>query len=182
MSLASRRPGASGGVTAEEAFEVLANQRRRLVVRTLSTERELRLRGLSRRVAARENNKPPERVTAEERRRVYNALQQFHLPKLDDAGVVDYDARRGVIAATDRLGGLRAYLAAPCRRRPRVGLLLGSTVLGLLAGLVVASVPLAGLAGPGVAVAAPLAFVVGLTAVGVVAGHSRGDGDRGSER
>lgn len=148
-----RRPpdGASRPVPMEEAFEVLANRRRRYVVHwLLEAGAGTELRQLSRQVAAWENEKPLDRVTAQERRRVYNALQQFHLPKLDDAGVVHYDADRGEIEPTEELTSLRAYLDAsrrpnrPCSRP----LLAGGAVLGavvVLAG-VAALAPLPGAA------------------------------------
>lgn len=92
------------------AFETLSNERRRRVVRQLLEDDRTELRPLSRRVAARENDKPPERVSATERPRVYNALQQFHLPKLDDLGVVRYDDARGTVEPTDAIDGLATYL------------------------------------------------------------------------
>ncbi|ELY37377.1 hypothetical protein C498_00795 [Haloferax volcanii DS2] len=42
-------------------------------------------------VAARENGTAIEDVTDEERQRVYISLYQTHLPKLESAGLVDYD-------------------------------------------------------------------------------------------
>lgn len=139
-----RRPpdGASRPVPMEEAFEVLANRRRRYVVHwLLEAGAGTELRQLSRQVAAWENGKPLDRVTAQERRRVYNALQQFHLPKLDDAGVVRYDADRGEIEPTEDLTSLRAYLDASRRsnRRRSRPLLAGGAALGtvvVLAGLI----------------------------------------------
>jgi len=95
----------------ELVFEMLSNQRRRHVVHYLiAREGPAELRDVSRKVAAWENGKRPEAVTTEERRRVYNALQQVHLPKMDDAGLVEYDADRSTLAATDHLTDLRVYL------------------------------------------------------------------------
>jgi Flp pilus assembly protein TadB len=147
MSLAfdppvERKPldGASRTVSTEEAFEALSNQRRRYVVHWLletETETGTEIRELSRRVAAWENDKPADRVTAQERRRVYNALQQFHLPKLDEVGVIRYDADRGVVEATDDLRSLRAYLDASRRshRWCSRSVVLGGGVAGLVAAL-----------------------------------------------
>lgn len=135
-------PGAGDpGVSAGDAFEALANQRRRHVVRVLSAAGSTELRPLSRRVAALENDKPPAEVTPAERRRVYNALQQFHLPKLDDAGAVDYDARRGTVTPTDGLERLEAYLELPRRGRGwcRYTLAAGTVAAALAAVLLVAS-------------------------------------------
>ena len=98
-------------LTRETVFEMLSNSRRRHVVHyLLAREAESELRDLSRELAAWENDKPADAVTAQERRRVYNALQQSHLPKLDDAGLVRYDASRGTVAATEDLTDLQVYL------------------------------------------------------------------------
>ncbi|MFW6434809.1 MAG: DUF7344 domain-containing protein [Halovenus sp.] len=45
-------------------------------------------------IAALEVDKPIRDITSEERKRVYVALYQTHLKKLDDAGVVNYDGDR----------------------------------------------------------------------------------------
>jgi len=98
-------------LTQEEVFETLRNRRRRYVVHyLLHEEDESELRDIARVVAAWENDKRPAEVTSEERRRVYNALQQTHLHKMDDAGVVRFDAARGTVSASDRLDDLQVYL------------------------------------------------------------------------
>lgn len=94
----------------EQVFQTLSNERRRLVVKELVGGKAVELRELSRRVAAGENHKLPEEVTSEERRRAYNALQQVHLPKMDENGLVDYDSRSGLVSATGDLADLRLYL------------------------------------------------------------------------
>lgn len=95
----------------DDAFEVLSNRRRRYVIHQLLQHGDVTdLRALSRQVAAWENEKPVDQVTAEERRRVYNALQQFHLPKLHEMGVVSYESGRGTVSSTPVAEGLRTYL------------------------------------------------------------------------
>ena len=101
-------------ISDQEVFEALSNERRRCVVRwLLSEERRTNIRALSRQIAAQENDKPVNQVSPTERRRVYNALQQFHLPKLDELGFVRYDLDRGVIESTNSLDNLRPYLSTP---------------------------------------------------------------------
>lgn len=95
----------------EVVFEMLSNQRRRYVVHCLlRREEQLELRELSRQVAAWENGKRSDEVTPEERRRVYNALQQVHLPKMDEAGLIRYDSNRGTVGASEELTDLQIYL------------------------------------------------------------------------
>ncbi len=146
---------AERGVTAGEVFELLSNQRRRHVVRALSAGTgDTELRPLSREVAALENEKPPADVTPEERRRVYNALQQFHLPKLDEAGALDYDQRRGTVSSTDGLSRLEAYLGIPqrgqrwCRHSLAAGAAAGLLVAALLVATSVPALTAAGAAVP----------------------------------
>jgi len=67
----------------------------------LVSREEIQLRPLSREVAALENDILPDAVTPQQRRRVYNALQQSHLPKMDESGVVSYNHDRGIIRTTD---------------------------------------------------------------------------------
>jgi hypothetical protein len=101
----------TGEFSQEVVFEMFSNGRRRYVVhRLLDSDDSVELRDLSREVAAWENDKRPDDVTSQERRRAYNALQQAHLPKMDEAGLVEYDASRGTIAAADDLADLKVYL------------------------------------------------------------------------
>lgn len=95
----------------EVVFEMLSNRRRRFVVHyLLEVDDVVELRELSRRVAAWENGKRPDEITSQERRRVYNALQQVHLPKMDDAGLVEFDSSRGTVSAAEDLNDLQVYL------------------------------------------------------------------------
>lgn len=100
-----------GKLGREEAYEVLSNTRRRHVIHyLLQRDETVSLRDLSRQVAAWENGIEPHEVTSKQRKRVYTALHQSHLPKLDEASVVEYDTDRGVIAPTDRVAELRVYM------------------------------------------------------------------------
>jgi hypothetical protein len=106
-------PDYSDEFTREVVFEMLSNRRRRYVVHYLldaDDEAEAELRDLARTIAAWENGKRPEGVTSTERKRVYNALQQAHLPKMDDAGLIAFDSSRGTVSATDGLADLQVYL------------------------------------------------------------------------
>ncbi|QCJ48237.1 MULTISPECIES: DUF7344 domain-containing protein [Haloprofundus] len=95
----------------EEAFETLSNRRRRYAIHALLQEdAPVELGELSRQVAAWETGQSPSAVSSEERRRVYNALQQSHLPKMHDVGVVEYDRDRGIISTTTEASNLHVYL------------------------------------------------------------------------
>lgn len=127
----------------EVVFEMLSNRRRRYVVHyLLDGDGESELRDLARGVAAWENGKRPDEVTSQERRRAYNALQQAHLPRMDDAGLVEFDAARGTVVAADGLADLRVYLEVVpgdeiswSQYYLLLGLLFGSVTLAVVAGL-----------------------------------------------
>lgn len=151
-------------ITTEEAFEALSNRRRRFVIRLLADgQADIELRELSRRVAAWENDKPVERVTATERRRVYNALQQFHLPKLDEQGVVDFDERAGVVELTPAAEDIDIYLeVVEGRDIPWSQFYLGLAAvdLGLLVAASVGTFPLTLISGIGWGIFVATTFLV----------------------
>jgi hypothetical protein len=99
-------------LTEEDIFEVLSNQRRRYVLHYLEhRESDVATLGdLAEQVAAWEYDKPVAGLTSAERKRVKNALHQFHLPKMDDCGFLEYDRSRGIVALTDAAADLEVYV------------------------------------------------------------------------
>lgn len=82
----------------DTVFDSLTNRRRRFVLYYLKQrDGTVELDELARQVAAWEIGTTPERVTDEQYRRMYTDLFHTHLPKLSDAGIVDYDERTGVV-------------------------------------------------------------------------------------
>lgn len=95
----------------DELFEMLANSRRRYILHALMREdRPLEIGTLSAEIAAREDDVALEEVTSKDRKRVYTALQQSHLPKMDRTGVVEFDSNRGTVAPTPALGDVEIYI------------------------------------------------------------------------
>jgi DNA-binding transcriptional ArsR family regulator len=107
----------SNGDTAlslDELFDILRNARRRHVVELLDEYGgEAEFRELTDAVARRETGAP---VSYEERKRVYVSLRQSHLPRLADAGVVEYDRDRGTVRATPRFDTVVRPLEAVTER------------------------------------------------------------------
>ncbi|MFC4247481.1 hypothetical protein ACFOZ7_10790 [Natribaculum luteum] len=94
-----------------EIFDLLRNQRRRYVVQYLKQdERPVELGDLAQQVAAWEYETTLEGVTPEQRKRVYTTLQQTHLPKMDQAGILTFDSDQGLIQSTDRTRDISIYL------------------------------------------------------------------------
>jgi hypothetical protein len=146
-------------------FEILKNCRRRMVLEELdAADGEVSIGELSEVIAARENDKGVDEISSEERKRVYVGLYQCHLPKMHDAGVVEFNKDRGRIAPGEHAGLLDQYLA---RARPEptdgpepepadgpwlavtavTGALLGASLLvGRVGGVSAALLSLAGVA------------------------------------
>lgn len=120
-----------GEFSRDTVLEVLSNQRRRFALHALKhcDEDRMSLRELSERVASWELEKPAEQLTYKERKRIQNALRQFHLPKMDDEGFVEYDAMRGTIELTDTASEQEFYVDV----LPKRGVPWGLYYLGLSA-------------------------------------------------
>jgi hypothetical protein len=98
-------------VTYDECFDLLSNHRRRYTLHYLKQNGEaVTLSDLSETVAAWENEIPVEELSYDERKRVYTSLQQVHLPRMDDAGVVSFDDREGVVEVGPAAEELDIYL------------------------------------------------------------------------
>ncbi|WP_246066453.1 DUF7344 domain-containing protein [Halorubrum cibi] len=123
-------------------FSLLSNPRRRFILQYLNrTGESIQLQDLATEVAAWENETEPEALTDKQRKRLYVSLYQTHIPKLEEAGIVDYDGDTGDIRLTDRGSDLNRYLdaeapkdgdARPWGRYYLLVTLLGFLVYGLI--------------------------------------------------
>lgn len=113
VSITQSAPGEVGreGPTEDDLFEVLSNRRRRYAVHALEQAGEsMEIGDVAERVAAWEYDVDRANLSYDERKRVYTALQQTHLPKMDDVGIVDYDKHRGTIEPRPALDDVDVYL------------------------------------------------------------------------
>lgn len=78
---------------ADPAFRAISNDRRRAAITLLDRNGPMLVSNLSERIAAAEYDKPPEHLSAQERKRVYIAMTQRHLGELSDVGMADVDER-----------------------------------------------------------------------------------------
>ncbi|MFD1645027.1 DUF7344 domain-containing protein [Haloarchaeobius litoreus] len=168
----SNRPPDGGGPSKGELFEALSNDRRRETLRYLLRQEdgETTKGEVARHIAAQETDKPVEQVTSDERKRVYIALHQTHLPKLHDLGLVEYDSSQGALRLSDTCDGLAVYLDVEAGDDAGDTHPWGRYSLGIgLAGLGVSGVLATGIGpatvGPGLGVAAALALAVTVTGV-----------------
>jgi DNA-binding transcriptional ArsR family regulator len=95
----------------DEIFYLLKNRRRRDIVRYLTdNEGTATLSELAEHIAAWENDIDVQALDSGQRKRVYVALYQTHLPKLAENGIVDYERNRGNVELTENADHLRTYL------------------------------------------------------------------------
>lgn len=103
--------GSPSELPLDVVFDLLSSARRRHVVYHLLDESETTTLGeLARQLAAIETGKPAQAVSSAERKRVYIALYQCHLPKMDDAGVIEFDGDRGTVKRGPNVDQLVEYL------------------------------------------------------------------------
>ena len=88
----------------EEAYDVLANGRRRKLLEILDSNGDsIEVSKLAGLIAAWENNSSMDEVTCREQKIVYTALTQRHLPRLERMNVVDYDKRHQTVRRTEKV-------------------------------------------------------------------------------
>ena len=108
MSQTSDRP-----LSQDVVFDLLSSSRRRFVLQYLSQhEGPVPFSELANELAAWENDTDVEDITERQRKRVYVSLYQTHVPKLEEAGVVDYDADSGEVQLRSEVDRLSAHLDA----------------------------------------------------------------------
>src|SRR6056297_1507882 len=118
----------------EEVFDAVKNLRRRYVLYYLQRYGgPVDLGELAEQVAAWENDTTVAEVSPGERKSVYSALHQTHLPKLESAGVLRYEAERSLVRTTDKAARLDLQLASdPQTSLPWHRLYLGLAAVSLL--------------------------------------------------
>ncbi|ELY39145.1 DUF7344 domain-containing protein [Natronorubrum tibetense] len=137
-------------------FELLKNRRRREVLAyLLESDETVTLGELAEQIAAWENDTEVSALSSDQRKRVYVALYQTHLPKMDDAGIVEYDQDRGLISLADNADLLMMYLDTDTHRQDRwdrwyatLSVVGAALVTGAFLGVPpLSSIPTLGLAG-----------------------------------
>lgn len=146
-------------------YELLSNKRRQYVVEHVSTNEWIEFTDLVDHVAARENDIPEKQLQSNQRKKVYTALRQAHLPKLDDAGVVDFARQGGTVKATEHTETALEYLSfTPGRERRYSYSYLGLSISGLgIIGLHGAGTPLIETI-PTIPLVATICFIFGFLA------------------
>lgn len=105
-------PGA-GALDQDDVFHILQNERRRNVLRYLENadgDDVIEMRDMAVQIAAWENDTTVQQLHSDQRQRVYIALYQSHLPKLDKLGLINYNKPRGYVEPKPLLDDVLAYL------------------------------------------------------------------------
>jgi hypothetical protein len=100
-----------GQLSKSEVFKLLSADRRQAVLLYLdTTDSTADLGELAEHIAGQECGCRPNELSSQQRKRVYVGLYQCHLPKMADAGVIEYDSNRGTVALNERSDRLLSYL------------------------------------------------------------------------
>ncbi len=112
MSLRTSGGAGSETIPRDQVFSMLSNRRRRWVLDALTQQDSdaADFRTVVDAVSAREYDVDPAELSWKQRKRIYTALRQSHLPKLDDTGIIDYDRDRGTVELTEEAKEVQLYL------------------------------------------------------------------------
>lgn len=111
-SVSTERPTTDDTIQPEQIFEILSNERRRLVLKYLRQHNgeQVNFRDLVDQIAAWENDTTQGKLNTDDRKCVYTALRQTHLPKLDQFDVIEYDRQRGLIEPKEIIENTYKYM------------------------------------------------------------------------
>lgn len=155
-------------LSSETVFKTLGSRRRRYVLHYLmQVDGPVTVRDLCEQIAAWEHHIERRVVTPKQRKRVYTALHQTHLPTMDRLGVIEYDKDRGTVAVTDHVQTFEVYLdVVPQDDIPwsQFYLILGSVLSVLVVVAALGFPPFSYVGGFGYAVFVAVSF----TAAGVI--------------
>ena len=108
----NRTDSATTAITTDDLFKTLSNRRRRYVLHYLKQHADAEavpIRTLSEHIAGWENGVDAVAVSSKQRKRIYTALHQTHLPQMNRLGIIEYDANRGTVTMADSLEQFDIY-------------------------------------------------------------------------
>jgi hypothetical protein len=111
--------GDSEPLSLDETFELLAHERRRRVITCLREHGTLTLADLADEIAEREHDAPISKIPKEDVLHVYSSLWHTHVPKLAEAGVVEYDQDRDLVSLGDSVDQVAQFVSLGRAERER---------------------------------------------------------------
>lgn len=97
----------------DDIFHFLQCRRRRLTLKYLqedTSEEPVVMSDIAEHIAALEHDTTVRALRSQERQRVYIALYQSHLPKMEKAGIISYNQNRGLVESTELMAEFAPYL------------------------------------------------------------------------
>ena len=94
------QPAETIRIPKDDAFHILQTKRRRAIIRYIlacDNQDKFRMRDMVEEIAAWEHDTTVAGLTSQQRQRVYIALYQNHLPKLDEHDIIEYNRARGFV-------------------------------------------------------------------------------------
>lgn len=141
-------------LTRDRVFDILSSPRRRYVLHYLRTEEnQIQLTDLAEHVAAWENETTVEKLSSQDRKRVYVSLYQTHIPKLSEAGLINYDAESGIVTLASDVSEIDQFMGDQEEEPPWYLYYMGLAVFNVLL-VIGASIGVPGLAALGQSVVA----------------------------
>lgn len=112
----SRNEDGSNPMESRQSFDMIFDQlshpRRRCALACLLEKRgRISLADLAEEVAIREQEVPITEISAEEVREVETTLYHWHIPKLAEAGVVEYDLERALVQLAEGTEQIERFVA-----------------------------------------------------------------------
>ncbi|WP_435362002.1 ArsR/SmtB family transcription factor [Haloarchaeobius sp. DFWS5] len=106
-------------LTEDRVFDLLSNERRRVILSYLDQhDGPVYVRDIAQHIAALENDVDPDEVTSKQQKRSYVSVYQRHIPKLADAGLVEYNDEERTVRLTSRVEELHRYLPTDDEQTP----------------------------------------------------------------
>lgn len=103
----------------DRVFDILSSPRRRYVLYYLREHGgPVKLTALAEELAAWEHDTTVDELGPQARKRVYVSLYQTHVPKLEDAGLIDYDSDSGELFLAEESSAVDQYLGDETDDRP----------------------------------------------------------------
>lgn len=123
------------GLSQDLIFDLLSNPRRRFILYYLRIASDsVKLPDLAKEIASWEYDTPIEELEDKEQKRAYVSLYQTHVPKLVEAGLVDYDTDDKTLRSTPKTYAIDNYL--PRNNHPDIRFDLIYIVLSII-GLII---------------------------------------------
>lgn len=94
----------------DRLLRALSSKRRRYVLSFLDRLGTLTLADLADELAEQEHDASIDQIPAEDVKSLYMSLYHQHVPKLEEAGLVEYDQERDLVRPTERLPAIESTL------------------------------------------------------------------------